>query len=310
MKIMRKNTHETDYLLVLGEAETDEFEEKMLLHLKDSLLLKRACGIPEEALEGEDVQTAYGYDISGLKNMREALVNACLKASDLTAVLVRLNNVILTLEAHMLGDGNLLLSPDHIYMKPGVPEPLFCPVKTQEGSFEERIRPLIRELFLHADSRDTATLRMASELLRVSMGKQFRMHDLMAVIESGGKDPRPEERPVFLPAGEEDPERRLPGPEEEYLLEEEEPQPEEEDGKQKCLLFLSGIRKHLPTKKIMTAAVLVLAICLGAALLCILHPELVSRVVPAAAILAAASAGCVLIEKKPKEEGVQFEDYT
>ena len=60
----------------------------------------------------------------------------------------------------------------------------------------------------------------------------------------------------------------------------------------------------------MTAAVLVLAICLGAALLCILHPELVSRVVPAAAILAAASAGCVLIEKKPKEEGVQFEDYT
>lgn len=180
MNIQETDTHEAKLLVIEKEGEAGDFDRKMIRHVKDPLFLAPAGPSAKALCEG-----GFAYDISGLETMEQSLQNRLLSSGDLQSALICLNNAILVLEAHLLSDANLLLSPDRIYVRSGPAEPVFCPAFASEESFEDRLRPLIRELFLHADTSDPHTLRLASELLKVSLRKHYRMHDLMAVLETG-----------------------------------------------------------------------------------------------------------------------------
>lgn len=180
MKILEKDTHEAKLLVIEDGEGTEDFTRKMIRRVKDPLFLPLA-GPTAGTLCAE----GFGYDISGFVPLSEALENRTLSASEITAVLIRIGNAILLLESHLLGDENLLLSPDRIYVRPDVMEPVFCPSLSAEESFEERLRPLVSELFLHADTEDPPTLKLASELLKISLRKHYRMHDLLEAVENG-----------------------------------------------------------------------------------------------------------------------------
>ena len=179
MNIRETDTHEAKLLVIENEGDAGDFDRKMICHVKDPLFLPAAGPFAKALCEG-----GFAYDISGLETMEQALGNRVLSSGDILSVTISLNNAILVLEAHLLSDANLLLSPDRIYVRTGPAEPVFCPAFSSEESFEERLRPLIREIFLHADTSDPDTLRLASELLKVSLRKHYRMHDLMAVLEN------------------------------------------------------------------------------------------------------------------------------
>ena len=182
MNIVEKDTHEAKILVIENEESAEDFTRKMICHVKDPLFLPGAG-----PAAGTICQTGFGYDISRMQPLCEALKNRTLSAGDITAMLIRLGNAILVLEAHLLGDENLLLSPERIYVKPGSVDLSFCPAFPAEESFEERLRPLIQEIFLHADTRDPQTLALASELLKVALRKHYRMHDLMDVLQNGAR---------------------------------------------------------------------------------------------------------------------------
>ena len=190
MNIVEKDTHEARTLVIGNEGNKEDFSLKMIRHMKDPLFLPPAGPAAAAVCEG-----GAGFDISGLTTMNAALENRTLSAEEITAMIIRLGNAILILEAHLLGDENILLSPDRIYAKPGSLELLFCPALLSEGNFEERLRPFVREIFLHADTAEPHTLKLASELMKVSLLKHYRMHDLMKVLENGApKENRTEER--------------------------------------------------------------------------------------------------------------------
>lgn len=180
MNIQETDTHEAKLLVIEKEGNTGDFDRKMIRHVKDPLFLVPAGPSAKALCEG-----GLAYDISGLETMEQSLQNRTLSAGDLQSALICLNNAILILEAHLLSDANLLLSPDRIYVRSGSAELIFCPAFASEERFEDRLRPFLKELFLHADTSDPHTLRLASELLKVSLRKYYRMHDLMAVLETG-----------------------------------------------------------------------------------------------------------------------------
>ena len=180
MKILEKDTHEAKLLVIGGEEDAEEFARKMICHVRDPLFLPPAGPSAKTLCEG-----GFGCDISGLVTLQSALMNRTLTAAEITAMIIRTANAILVLEAHLLGDENILLSPERIYVRPGSLEPVFCPAFSAEESFEQRFRPFMRELFLHADTGDPQTLRLASELLKVTLRKQYRMHDLLEMLEKG-----------------------------------------------------------------------------------------------------------------------------
>lgn len=182
MNIQEIDTHEAKLLVIGNEEDADGFARKMIGCVRDPLFLPTA-GPSAKAYSGD----GFGYEISGLVPLPDALKNRALSLEEITAMVIRLGNAILVLEAHMLGDENLLLSPEHVYVRPGSADVTFCPAFSAQESFEERLRPLIREIFLHADAEEPRTLRLASELFKVSLRKHYRMHDLLEVLESGAR---------------------------------------------------------------------------------------------------------------------------
>lgn len=321
MRITEKNTHEAQYLIVEDDGPADDFEEKMLCHLSDPVLLKTAG--PGAAVYTCGSDHCAGYDISGLVPMDRALENLSLRTEEMAALLIRLNNAILILEAHLLSDANLILSPDRVYVEPGTLDVAFCPACGREGSFEERVRPFIREIFLHADVNDPVSLRTASRLLKVSMEKQFRMHDLMKVIEddmrpvsqlesgqrrisaraSGEKPitdtpeliPRAPRFPLSddglenFPEDPGDPENELSGPGSRSLL---------------------SVWRDPEKKGTILAVAVIVAICIAAAVLTAITGN-ARKTVPAALILIAAVTAYYFIGRRQKQEGeIDFEDLS
>lgn len=112
------------------------------------------------------------------------LINRKLSRAELVSILAQLKSVITTLEDHMLGDANILLDPEHMYIDKNNRKIRFVPVCSGREEFTSRLRRLTETLFLHTDMEDTESLRFAALMLRISLKENVRLHELMQLVET------------------------------------------------------------------------------------------------------------------------------
>jgi len=175
MKIYEKETHEARYMYIEYENGGSDLDEKLIDSLDSRSLLKPNSRDPEGFITR--------FDISQYETLQQYLINRKLSRSEMVGLLAQLKSVISVLEDHMLSDGNILLDPPHILIDSMNRKVRFLPVRKQDGEFTNRIRPLIEEMFLHADISHADALCFAAEMMKTVLRGNVHLHDLMQLIE-------------------------------------------------------------------------------------------------------------------------------
>lgn len=175
MKIYEKETHEAKLLVLEYETGLSELDEKLIDSIESRSLLKPHSRDPEGLVTR--------YDISQYETLQEYLINRKLSRTEMIGFLAQLKSVIGVLEDHMLGDSNILLDPPHILIDSMNRKVRFVPARVQEGTFTQRIRPLVEAMFLHADISHPEALYFAAELMKVQLRGNVHLHDLMQLID-------------------------------------------------------------------------------------------------------------------------------
>jgi len=176
LKIYDKNTHDIKYLCLEDQEQFSVLESRLIGNIDSHNILRLLAPVGEDGV--------FRFDITSCDVFSDYLINRKLTRSELVSILAQLKSVITTLEDHMLGDANILLEPEHMYIEKSSRKLRFVPVCQCSGSFSDRLRRLTDTLFLHADLEDPESLRFAAMLMRVSMNENVRMHDLMQLVES------------------------------------------------------------------------------------------------------------------------------
>jgi len=175
MTIRENDAHIGRFLIVEHGEETVDLDMKLIDSLDNRYILRPVMENREDGV--------LKYNISACESIEKYLVNRRMDRTELVGFLAQLKSVIRALEDHMLTDANILFDPQYVYIDRATRKVRFVPVCAQEGGFGNRLRPLIEELFRHADTDDTDSLRFAAGMMKKVMEKDLKMHTLMELAE-------------------------------------------------------------------------------------------------------------------------------
>jgi len=175
VRIYEKDTHQARCLYVENEEQFTSLEGKLIESIDHHNVFRPAGPVTEEGV--------FYFDITSCESFSAYLINRKLSRAEIISVLAQLKSVITTMENHMLGDANILLEPEHLYIDKSSRKIRFVPVCRQQADFTVRLRKLTEVLFLHADLEDTESLRFAAMMMRVSLKETVHLYDLMQLVE-------------------------------------------------------------------------------------------------------------------------------
>jgi len=176
LKIYEKDTHEAKYLYVENEEQFNALESHLIENIDNHYILRLNAPVTEDGI--------FRFDVTACDPFSAYLINRKLSRAELVSILAQLKSVITTLEDHMLGDANILLDPEHMYIDKNNRKIRFVPVCGGREEFTSRLRRLTEALFLHADLEDTESLRFAALMLKTSLKENVRLHELMQLVET------------------------------------------------------------------------------------------------------------------------------
>lgn len=218
MIIREKDTHEGRFLTVEHEEQNIGLDMKLIESLDNRYILR-----PVPGRSGDGILC---YNVSSCESFGNYLVNRRMDRTELVGFLAQMKSVIRALEDHMLTDANILFDPEHVYIDRGTRKVRFVPVCRQDGTFAQRLRPLLEMIFCHADLEDTDSLRLAAKMMRTILEGDLKMHTLMELAEAG------------MPAGNR--ERRS------RILEEDRMQAEPLDSEEEVTVLLADLNRGEP----------------------------------------------------------------
>lgn len=176
MRIYEKDTHEAKYLFVENGEQFTALEGHLIENIDNHYILRLNAPITQDGI--------FRFDVTSCDSFSAYLINRKLSRAELISFLAQLKSVITTMEDHMLGDANILLEPEHMYIDKNNRKIRFVPVCKSREDFSERLRKLTGELFLHADLEDMDSLRFAAMMMQTSLKENVRLHDLMQLVDT------------------------------------------------------------------------------------------------------------------------------
>lgn len=122
------------------------------------------------------------YDVTDCECFKDSLKTKSLSASMIKKLIIGLNAASKVMSGHLMGEENLLLEPDSIFVDKYDGELRFCAFPFSEINLSEKLEMLMRELLILVDPNDEEAVMLSASLLRTSCFSDCHIYDLMTVL--------------------------------------------------------------------------------------------------------------------------------
>lgn len=186
MIVERRMKH--SYLTIVDmEPEFTHYETKMLLRSQIPGVLP--CQVMEE-----DGKIKLQYEITRVQVLAAYLEHRCICAAEIEALLLGVDQLLEQMEAHLLSEQLLYLSPESVFINVEDGRFYFIAVPGYAGDFREALRGLLAYVLKKIDYADRDAVVLAYTLFQESSKEVYGMEELLRIVRQGRRQSRRREQ--------------------------------------------------------------------------------------------------------------------
>lgn len=184
-EISTKNDSTGKYLIVPAPEQDTDFEMEMIDNLKDRNILK-----PIYVYENE--RKCCSYNVTGYINFESYMFRESFDLEDIRAIMVQINNAVRRMLDFLLGEENLLIRKDCIFVDVNTRALKFCAYPGNGRNFSNGLKEILQDMLLSVDTNDTDAVNLTVRLYRTACESDSGMYDVintMLMNKSAEKTP-------------------------------------------------------------------------------------------------------------------------
>lgn len=174
-EISIKNESSGKFLIVSSLMDETEFEMEMIENISAKNILKPVYIY-------EDEKKCCSYNITGCMSFGDYISEKSFSVDDIRAILIQINNAVKCMLAYLLGEDNLLLRGDCIFVDKVSKSLKFCAYPGSSRSFSWRLGQIMESLLLSVDTEDFEAVNLCVRLYRVAADPESHMYDVINTV--------------------------------------------------------------------------------------------------------------------------------
>lgn len=132
-----------------------------------------------------DNRQLFYYDITSMQPLGRLLEQHNISAGELKQLVVGISSTLTHMEAYLLGENQILIQPEYVYVDPENFTLGLCFVPGTDGHFTEELSELFRYILGRVDHQDKNSVVLAYGLYQESLKNNYGIQDLLKLIRPG-----------------------------------------------------------------------------------------------------------------------------
>lgn len=140
-------------------------------------------GILRFQIRQTDEGARFYYEITSRQPLSRILGNRNIQAEEIRKLVIGIFNILERMESYLLGEGNILLNPEYLYVEPDSFRVWLCLVPGLKKNFPEDFSKLLEYLLGCVDHQDRDSVVLAYGLYQETRKENYGLEDIMRLLQ-------------------------------------------------------------------------------------------------------------------------------
>lgn len=153
-------------------------------------------GVLHFQIRQTDEGARFYYEITSKQPLSRILGNRSIQADEIRCLIIGIFSVLNRMEPYLLGEGNILLNPEYLYVEPDTFRVWLCLIPGLGKNFPEDFSKLLEYLLGCVDHQDKDSVVLAYGLYQETRKANYGLDDIMRLLRQGKIEKGPNRKKV------------------------------------------------------------------------------------------------------------------